>query len=366
MIQLYPMIVSSNVSKIALPVICKSLESYILVYRRDAVINNANRYATGRDKMKNFKIKGNKIIASLSEASYDPNQQGGKNIWNLDPNERAPGETKEDWEKRQKDKWEKDSWKRDKEKYEKEKKSGEQKAASSSVKFGNQEMKTLALEPTWITVDVGAGEYKQTQLIGIKVLPAITQSDDQLSRLLLYDQSSNKVHGLAIKIGRTFIKFLYRIWDKAFRVLSLGFKRSAQSDTVTGNVRKDIIHNRTVYSINPKKRADIFVCLSASEINDDFFKSAGGINKLFKMGWNNIIIADDVNREASFCTMEYRGQCVAISYATMYNTFGASKVYEDFNDAKQSSGSLFKTKIPLNKIYENELAYKKLCKYRGR
>jgi hypothetical protein len=149
-------------------------------------------------------------------------------------------------------------------------------------------------------------------------------------------------------------------------VATFGLKKSARGNVVTGDIRKDILHNRTNYSFQTRNKSDIFVCLSTHDVTDDFFQSAGGISKLFKLGWTSIIIADDVNRVAHFCMEEYRGQCVSLPYAVLYNTFSSMQVYDSLNDAKQAAGALFKVKAGISKINQNLLASKKLAKYRGR
>jgi len=365
MIIVYPMIVSSSVSSIALPIVCKALEKYIIIYRYDSIIERANALA-GPSLIGKYKVKNRKIVreeyGKKAVSGGADNSQGGKSY-----KDRAKEEEKKKREEEEK-----------KKKDDEEKKKYGKKSKGSEIRANHPELKTLQLEPTWITVQIdiqSASELdkdgkpvtlKRTELIGIKVVPTVVKSDDKLANMLLYDKQANFLHGIAIRIGRTIIKKMYKYWDNLIKKLTWGLKKSGKSGTVTGDARKDIVHHRTDFDNGDRKnRSRIFVCLSSIEITDDFFLSAKGINGLFKMGWNNVVIVDDVNRLVHFCTMEYKGQCAPMSFAALYNSFDAGKVYGTLDEIAKSSGSLFKRRFSAAKIQSNILASQKLNKYRG-
>jgi len=377
MISLHPMVVSKSVSRVAVPVITKAVEKFIIIYRFDSIINEVNLQSSDGSR---YKIQSGKVIKKVTEGIsfqdwYEDN--GNKYFSTLNPNDLDQRASYADWlrqhikdssdyEARQKAKDELEKLEMKRKEHEASMKEKEQRAKSGTVSIGQADFKTISLEPTWTTVEVQIGNLRKTTAIGVKVLPALAQSDEQLSNLLMYDKGSNAVHTIAIKIGRWAVNILYKLFDKMVDTATFGTVKTTRGDVVTGDVRKDILHNRTNYSFQTRKKSDIFVCLSSHDVSDNFFHSAGGINKLFKMGWTSIIIADDVNRIAHFCMEEYKGQCVTIPYAMLYNTFSSLQVYDSLSDAKQSAGALFKTKFTISKINASAFASKKLKKYRGR
>lgn len=347
MISLHPMIVSRTVSKVALPVIAKAVEKFIVVYRFDDVVQHANRMGQGP-----YKIKAGRVTKTIREQTKKSDTD----------------EYSDDIERIKQDKARMDRMGGQFQKGEFEDAEREQKAKSATVRIGDTDMKSISLEPTWINVDLQVGAFRRTAVIGVKVIPAIAKSDEQLSNVLMYDRGANFAHRMAIKFGRWAVNQVLRGFEKAWAIATFRGQnvKAGKYGSVTGDVRKDILQNRTIYSINPKRKSSVFVCLSSHDVSDDFFNSAGGVASLFKMGWTSIIIADDVNRVAHFCMEEYKGQCVSIPYAILYNTFSSMQVYDSLSDAKKSAGALFKTRFRVAKITSNLLAKRKLAKYRGR
>lgn len=350
MINIYPMLISNSVSKIIIPGIAKVIENYILIYQIDDVIWNAKQ---GKIK---YKVKGGKIIQEIGSGG---GTKGGPQPQPVTVNvpitveippkpERKSSPEDEAREKREKQRWKAD------------KKEKERRLKSASVDIGPIDMNSLSLEPTWVKVDSYIKDIKTTSLIGIKAAPFGVKSDEKFAHLLLYDKQVKGIHSMALNMGRKSVRWLWKVWDRVWTSMILGGDRS----TASGDPRRDILLRRSLFST--KNKANIFAIINMMDLTDDFFQEAGGINKLFKKGWTNLIVVDDVNRMAHFCMKNFRGICTSISYAIIFQRVGQYKVYESLEDVRRSSSSLFKVRSNMMKIMANAMAKQKYLKYRGR
>ena len=409
MIIVYPMLVSKAISENIVPGIAKTLESYIIVNAKDTIISNP-----AVRKEYNFKIKGRNLVMkenmNITETAEDDLYgKGGKTksttaeeeeakraaekdriqkkrdaiAWAQDEKrKRAAEEREKEKSQREKDKYEKHkrdaeererikkkrdaiAWaqdekrkradqdkldqkaEREKEKSEREKekhetdaedKRREIEAKKADVDVKIQDNKALSIEPSFIEID-SYDKYgnPQKSSLGIKVIAFRVKSDVKLSRLILHDVKLKYFNAKIVALGRNILRRVWKFVDK--------WSGMVGDLTPSGDVRRDIIMGRTGH------KGEGFVVLSKTEdIDDDFLNDVSKINRLFKLGWGNIVIVDNVNRIAYFCMKKFKGVCTAMSFAMIYQNFGALKVYQDLEDAKRQSSSIFKIRKPLSKV----------------
>ena len=354
MIIMFPVLVSQAVSENAIPGIAKTLESFLIVNSMNEIMSDPQMAdfmkSTSNTGNFDFKIKGGKF--TIKEGILDLTAPGNKQQEPDNEKERK-GTEKEEREEREearrkaehklkqkkaaldilKKKMEIEKSKKDEEKEKKEK---DTKKASVKLTVGDN--KAINLEPSYVVTEVTDkwGNIRR-EMIGIKVIPFRVKSEVRLSRLILNDIKIGLIDSIFIGMGRSIIKSAYRFIDKwTFRII----KR-----TPTGDPRQDILFGRSGFT---GKGA---IILSKNEdIDEDFINDINKMNKLFRLGWGNIIIADDINRQAAFCMKQFKGICNIVSYASMYQNIGQLKVYETLEDAKKQSSSLFKMKKGFTKI----------------
>jgi len=215
-------------------------------------------------------------------------------------------------------------------------------ARSAKAEVKIQDMKSINLEPTYmeITTTDRRGSTRR-DFLGVKVVPIRVKSDVKLSHLLLYDAKVNALFAVSLAMGRKLMKKFWSFFDKWTHRLRIG------GLTASGDPRRDIIMGRT--GMGDKSRT--FIVLSKQEDVDEFFiDNIQKINRLYKMGWDNFVIADDIARVAWFCTKEFRGMCSSVPYAMMYQYLGQSKAYETMEDAKKANSSIFKISKKFSRI----------------
>jgi hypothetical protein len=164
---------------------------------------------------------------------------------------------------------------------------------------------------------------------------------------------------------RRITKLMFRIADAVWRktvglFAFTGFVgKQITGGTISGNWKKDIVLGLTSFKSN------MFILLNKIDLKqDDFLRDAGGINKLFKLGWKSFVIADDVHKSASFCMEEFKGMCSIVNYNFLYSfDRTAHQAYETIEDVKRSSGPLFRRKGRMNKMLKDDLANEKIFEY---
>ena len=403
MIVVYPMIVSNAVSENTLPAIGKMLEQYILIYMQDDLLSFLNDTPIPGSPSLRYKVKGKKIVGEsidLNEVEDEDEKQpwGGpgrgkgptpeeqqkrrdeeeqqkrrdeKEAYKEkdERDERERKQTQHDLDKekirssKEKDRREKEKSRRDRQKSETDierdqkrdareeekaererdkEKTEKAQGAKVDVKIGSD--RSISIEPTWMTVHT---DRHGTQMIGIKVVPYRVHSDAKLSHLLMHDMKINRITALCIGIGRAIIGKLMRLVNKG---------------PVSGDPKKDIIYRTTGH------KGETFVILERNHDVDEYFlRSTGRINRLFKLGWGNFVIADDALQTAYFCMRASKGICQGMSYRMIYKTLGQSGVYEDLEDIRKQNASLFKMKaVRFSKLLGESKAENKLINYQER
>lgn len=330
MVTIYPMLVSNAVSENVIPGIAKTLESYIIVHNMNDVLTNP-----AGPRQLNYKIKSGRIFAKesedLSEAVPPGSLPGtkGKGQAQLP----APPEDEDEDEEKEK---------------EKEK---EAKDAGKEKTRVNISDKGITLEPTYMTVEVTkANGQLGTEFIGVKVVPLRVKSDSKLLDMLMYDHQMRGFQSLMVTGGRKILGYAYKIIDKWTGRLG--------SRIPSGDIRQDVVLGRSGFKGQP-----FIVVDKGQDFNESFFSKPARINRLFKMGWGNIVIVDSINRQAYFCLKKLRGTCSILSFSMIYQNLGQLKVYETLEDAKRQNSSLFKMGPKLSRVLGETMSNLKHDKY---
>ena len=341
MILTYPMLTSSSVSPSAIPGICKALERYIIMYQIDSIIRAAK---SGGYNI--FLGSGKRLF--LKEAGPDlfpePTIKPDKGETDKERQERE----KEEREK-ERHKWEKEKAERERRKEVSQAKEEEAKVRKASVSVATPDTKSLSAEPSFLIVNTGAGPAP----LGIKVLSFPVQSDVTLAELMTSDLQLKKLEGFLVRISRGLRRMLWRMLSN-LPILRFFVGRG----TVTGDPERDIIIERTAF------KGRVLTCINYMDLQQDFFEKPGRINRLFKLGWKDFVIADDVNKRAFFCLSIFGGMCTAVPYSFLYATIGKEDVYNSLDDVKRASGPLFRMSGKASKIFGESLALARLTSYK--
>lgn len=223
------------------------------------------------------------------------------------------------------------------------------------IDIGEADKKSLMLEPTYMLVNLNFNGEETTKLLGIKVLPLMAKSDENLIDYITYDRYVKGLRHYILKLGRNMTKKLMKYWTNVQRLLSIipGIDKP-RAKQPTGDPRADILLRDTAYSIADRDNSNIFVVINKADLGDDFMKTKA-IRKLFKLGWDNMIFVDDVNKVVSFCFKTFRGMCSQIPYQMMYASFGREQreAYESVEDVRRASSSIFKRKTNFQNVFED-------------
>ena len=225
-------------------------------------------------------------------------------------------------------------------------------AGVSSIKVSDN--KALSIEPTTVDVEyTDRNGNRKPFVIGVKVVPFRVKSEAKLSRLIMHDTNLKWFNATMVSWGRKITKKVWRFIDRWAGNLKLG------GLIPSGDPRRDIVMSRTGYNAEGG-----YIVLSKSEdIDEAFLNNAKKINRLYKMGWGNIIIVDNVNRMAYFCLKQFRGVCTALSFSMIYHNFKALQVYDSLEDASRQTSSIFKIRKKFSSIIAESIVEYKLEKY---
>ncbi len=326
MILVYPMLVSKSVSPNIIPGICKVMERNIIIYKMDEVVKYLNSSA---QSLRNHKLvsDGKRLYLKEGKLGVDhpPEKKPLKSdTHNTTVNVNIPASK------------------------------GDKKPSGTSVKIDQPNSQSITVEPTWVKIDIKNKNVEMTQILGIKVVAFPVKSDATLAELMLSDKSMGILKTLAVSLSRKFQKSMWNAWYS-----SAGIIPFLGRGTVSGDVKRDILIARTEF------RDKIISCVNIMDLNNDFFKSAGGINKLYKLGWNDFITTDDVNKRAYFCLKSFKGMCNTIQYQFIYGALNQSQVYDSLEDVRKSSSPFFKLKTKASNLITENYINAKLEKFRS-
>jgi hypothetical protein len=323
MIVIYPMLVSPNVSPNVLPGLIKSVEKYILVYNMDDILRSIKGRAgsiisTGADIAK----VGVALMASKDNS--DPTK--------LTISEASPQDIR-------------DKIKQSAQKAQAITKDRKQTVQKTSVRGGTSSIDiprsdAISLEPTWVQVTTSVTGL---QILGVKVIPFTIKNTDNVIDMITTDQQRKGIQFKLTKYGRMAGRVFLRVLRK------LKFP-NIHDKTISGNIKMDVLFAGTKHAKN------LFICLSQLDLEDnqDFLDQSKPqiIQKLHKLGWPSMIIADDVTKKATFCMQQFNGLCSAVPYSFMFSSLGRdhNKAYEDLEDLKRASGPFFNMRTNVKKI----------------
>lgn len=355
MIVVYPLLVSPNISPNALPGIVKAVEKYIMVYNLDDVLEEANSFlktavATGKGVMQ----LGIQAGAVVLMTKYGPALGKAVGLRMKEGDELSEQGTH--WQsglKNRPDELQQGELS-DREKEDAKAKQGLMQGMKgkpgASTKIELPKREGISLEPTWVQVQ---SDTLGSKVLGVKVVPFTVKSGEDLMTVISYDASLQGLERALESAKRSLIRVLYGL-IKIFPFV--------KGKTITGDIKHDIIWAASKYGKN------MFVCVNSIEVEqDDIFTKPETVNKLHRLGWSSIIIADDVNKKATFCMKEFGGMCSVVPYGLLYSAVGKEhyEVYQNISDVKHAAGPFFRLNTKRNKIFENRIAREVYNKYSG-
>lgn len=304
MILVYPMLTSGSVSPNVLPGLTKTLEKFVIIYGTDKILSSLNStLGKAANTGMNFVLRGSRLVMTenLSEVTQKPQVKIEPKV-DIRPTF-----------------------------------GGGAPKGRTSVNFPRQQ-EALSVEPTWLQIET---PKRGMQILGVKVLPFPVQSSEGLAKLLLTDEGRKMGNYVYTKYARMAKRIMFRI-ARTFKIPGLKDK------VLTGDPKTDILWATTQYKHN------LFVCFNQLELeNDEVFSKPATIQKLHKLGWSSFVIADDVNKKATFCMKEFGGLCSTVPYPFMFSSLGRehNKVFEDLEDVRRASGPFFRMVTSKRKVF---------------
>lgn len=347
---IFPLLVDDTISTNILPGLCKVLERYCIIYKTDELLKwgglpaDSKIISIGLDIVDDYMPKViSRTVKSI--AGGTPVQESDENQDKADYERlRAKYGEREikykEYEKQRKE-FEEDEYKKYRflqTKYgEKDKREKDREMRLSSVDIRSN----LSIEPTIMTIATKKG----TVLIGVKVIPYPIGAE-KFVRQLTIDNSLSIFDRFLARYERSMTRMFYTLVRKLpyFKNISL------EQDPF-----KDIIYARS------KFKGNVFCLLNLNSLeNDDMFMNAGGVDRLFRLGWNSVIITDDITKRIVFCMKEQGGLCSISHYSFLYSALGrdASDVYQKLEDLRKSTSPLFSKKINPSRFFGESLSNK--------
>jgi hypothetical protein len=324
------MLTSPSVSPNVLPGIIKSVEKYILVYKTDDILKYAaagNVLKTGAAPIVNVAITAitagaaayvakkvkdflsNSIEVAMDNETLSIMQEQDPNI---KPYDNRPQ-------------------KKDKSGL----LSGEHPIIDAKPQLQIPKGDAISLEPTWFNVTApGLG----TRIVGVKVVPFTIKSPENIVSLMTRDTALKQFDALLQRYTRGISRVFQRLNP---------FRGSVSDD----KYKKTILYGGSSYGKN------LFICLSQLDLQTESqFSDANTVRKLHKLGWASFVIANDVNRTATFCMKEFGGVCSYVPYNYVFASLGKdqAKAYEDLEDLKRKSGPFFRMSTNRKRVFASE------------
>lgn len=304
MIVIFPMLTSNSVSSNVLPGTCKMLEKYIIVYQMDKILEKAN--------FKSDVARYGSVLRMTSGIMEQMIRVGGPSSGGLKV-QPTPGISLQV--------------------------GGKGEIRPRGLEEPPKMQQALALEPTWVKIEMKDG----WTVLGVKVVPFPVQSDEGVIKLMMKDLQLSFWKRTITKFQRIAVRFAFRQWRIMGKLV--GYK----GGTLIGDPQKDILFAQSEH----KRNIITLINMIDLENAEEFLKSAGGIKRLYRMGWRSFVILDDVKKQAHFCLEQYGGMCSMIPYSFIYSSLGKEhhKVYEDLEDIRKSGGAFFRMKNSVKKLF---------------
>jgi hypothetical protein len=325
MIIIYPMLVSENTNINTLPPICKILEKYILVYRMDDVMAYMRALSV---PMSFFKTKEGLIQTELQ----GPPDEESDPWYGLKPESKQ--KELDDLEKKQKklgadnmDDGTLGAGARAGTGGGKTDSSKSQKHEIGSVNIDTTKLeRDITLEPTWVKM---SHPKLGSIIVGVKVVPFKVSSEYNYINYLLNDVKSKTIQTMIETTKRKFIRIFW----------TFARKLPFMSKTLTGDPSKDVFFAETVH------RHNVFCLFNYMDLAEtNLLSSTASVQKLFNLGWNSIVLADDVNKRVTFCMKEFHGLCSVMPFGYLSASFGRdyAKTFENMDDVRKSASPFFR------------------------
>jgi len=364
MIKIFPLLIDSTIPQNIIPGICKVLERYIIVYKLNTLI------AMGGSMGQHV---GQRVKTGVSNSIDGFLKSKGLHLDSADVYDGSPilSENDPDLKNKVNDAKERNRWGRELETYRREKRRQEEFDKSQKERNAIEKKKAtrelsnmridehvirsnLSLEPTWITFESTAG----TMLVGIKVIPVPITNPDVFIAQLMDDKSISTFERMVLSLGNTIIRTFRNVMRtylrKPLRIFGITFPE------IKGDPFDDIILGKSKFG------QDVMLLLNYANIKDDeIFMDAGGLDKLFALGWSSILVADDVAKKVIFCMREFYGHCSFVPYSFVYQAIGkdAMSAYQDLETAKKNMSPFYQQKADASKFFGESVAKELLERY---
>ena len=340
-IVLYPMLTDTGLSTSTIVLTSKALERFLLIYDVESIMTSSKRGGV------NYQLKGKKLyikedVETLQEKdpskTGDPFEQPEVPLLPGDPDViDAEYEVLGDKPK-------------EKEKEKEKKKEKEKPVRVRYTPDAKTDMVSISAEPTYTTVTSKMKDgVERSVFLGVKVFPVPVQSSYDLVSTLVSDYGRRKVEAIFVRVGRMVQR---KMWKLLSRILPFTRRQ------ISGQSRDSIIIPRTKYS-------RVFCLINYINLDKDIFRDPGLMSKLFSLGWESIVIADEVQKTLYFCMKEFGGLCSVVPYAIMRATIGKQQkeAFESLEDIRSSSTALFRLK-KRSTILGEHVVNSKLQKYK--
>jgi len=189
---------------------------------------------------------------------------------------------------------------------------------------------SINIEPTYVT----ASTRKGTRIIGIKVVPFEINTDSNILKMMNTDLRLKGFEKLVNKHFRKGASLFYKMANK-FKLPKLS------GGVINDDPEKAILFSSTQHGKN------IFLLLNKSDIENNIELNPNTVSNLFGMGWSSLIVADDINKRATFCMKEFNGMCSSVAYDFLYVSISrdAHRVYANLEDVRKSASPFFKMSV---------------------
>jgi len=371
MIVVWPLIVSKTVNPNVLPGVCKALEKYVHVSETDRIIDAANDQIAKKNKKNStyltlktiagkLSIRAEQLEPGITIEDYIEEGKAGSGKGPGSPGSSSPPPAPRGPRAAAKSSSDRDSYQ---DGYDKQKgMQAAQELRPVKPEFGRMDSAAISTEPTWNTVTDQAGNVTA---IGVKVVPFVIDNEQSLVKLMTLDRYRKSLSTDVHKQARKVLRFMYKIANVSWKatigkMLSwTGFvDKDLVAGTITKNWKNDIILQNTAFDNK------MFILLNKMDLDEEFTTSAKGVKKLFGLGWTSFVIADDVNKVATFCMKNYKGMCSIVNYGFLYSDARSqSQVYQDIDDIRRNAGPMFRMKRRKKSMITDNLAQYKLDQY---
>ncbi len=360
MIFVFPLMISENVDKLAVPGVAKVMEQYYLLHIMTALANGFMRVVMVLDKNNVPK----RMLVESSLMNGDLNHMGADGVSVVLEDTDLNSFLKED--------------------------EGEAGLPSpgSSVKVDPFDKMTdkVSLVPTLVSAEVdiiyrGGRKIKRVNsstksplsssgyitpaaveeewppdvdrkriIIGCKVVPSVVKNFDKIYDVLRDDYYSN-LFKFGYKVASRYI--LRKMYGSGF---SRAIKRLASTvfsdDTLSMGWYSDLILSKKSFiDMSPyttSSRSAAYQQFGAANVcftyddEENMFDDPKAVARLLRLGWKGFAILNQLDKEMIFCSHLDRGLCSRIPYQYLFQAINQEQVYKDISELERATASSFR------------------------